>query len=144
MPTQPQATILIKILKRRPLANLNRFQKQLLGAVLIACFLGYAVCLLCLDYFYFDESSILYDFTWVHLKLLVKWFAPLAAVSLGIVAFIVYFVTHRILGPYERIVRELDEIIEGKHRKLLSVRKHDEMFGDLLKRINTLIKRIPD
>ena len=144
MMTPSHATMLIKILKRRPLFHLNRFQRQLMAAVLIASFFGYTACLLCLDYFYFDESSILYDFSWVHLKLLVKWFAPLAAVSLGLVAFILSFVSHRILGPYERIVRELDEIIEGKNRRALSVRKHDEMFSDLLKRINTLIKKIPN
>jgi len=132
----------LKIIKRSPLPHINRFQKNLLFPVLISCFLGFAICLLFLDYFYFDESSILYDFSWMHLKMLIKWFLPLVSFALVVVGVIVYYISSRILGPYERIVRELDEIIAGKHQHVLSVRRKDEMFADLLKRINALIKKI--
>jgi len=122
----------------------NKFQHRLILPVLLSCFLGFSVCLLFLDYFYFDESSIIYDFSWVHLKLLAKWFVPLVTFSLVVIGGIVYSITMRILGPYERILRDLDEIIDGKPRRFLSVRKNDEMFSDLLKRINALIKKIPE
>lgn len=135
---------MIKIFKRRPLPYLNKFQRRLLFPILLAAAMGLGLCLLCFDYFYFDESAIIYDFTWIHLKLLIKWFLPMAVFSLGLLAVIVYLITSRILGPYERILRELDEVIDGRHKRLLSVRRRDEMFGDLLKRINALIKKIPE
>jgi len=134
----------MKVRKRQSLPRVNRFQKRVMFAVMLGSLLGFIFCLLVLDYFYFDESSILFDFSWAHFRLLVKWFAPLAVFALLVMAMVSLVVTHRILGPYERIIRELDEIIDGKHRRLLSVRQKDEMFSDLLRRINALIKRIPD
>jgi len=50
-----------------------------------------------------------------------------------------YNISNQILGPYERIVRELDLIISGQGRKLLKVRRNDEMFAELVERINVLI-----
>lgn len=141
---QQEAVLLIKVLRRRPLPPLNKFQRRILVPILLACAFGLVLCLLCFDYFYFDESSIIYEFSWVHLKLLIKWFLPMAAGALLLVAGMVFFITVRILGPYERVVRELDEIIDSKHKKLLSVRRHDELFSDLLRRINILIKKIPE
>lgn len=50
-----------------------------------------------------------------------------------------YNISNQILGPYERIVHELDMILNGKGRRLLHVRKNDEMFAELVERINALI-----
>jgi len=52
-----------------------------------------------------------------------------------------YYVSHRIVGPHNRIILELDEIIKGTRTEPLSVRKDDKMFSELIDRINNLIKK---
>jgi len=49
-----------------------------------------------------------------------------------------------LVGAFERITRELDEVIEGKEKKIIRARIPDELANELLKRINILIQRIPD
>jgi len=50
-----------------------------------------------------------------------------------------FFITNKILGPYERIVRELDLVLSGKKRTAIKVRENGGMFSELLKRVNILI-----
>lgn len=43
-------------------------------------------------------------------------------------------------GPFERILRELDLVIEQKKSKRITARKKDFLANDLLKRINILLE----
>ena len=51
-------------------------------------------------------------------------------------------VASNLLGAFERIIRELDEIIENKEKRPVRARPSDELPNDLLKRINILIENI--
>ena len=55
-----------------------------------------------------------------------------------------YYVSGKIVGPYNRILTELDKIIEKGQKRAISVRKGDKLFEELVRRINLLIKKIPD
>ena len=46
----------------------------------------------------------------------------------------------RMVGPYERIIREMDEVIDGGRTAPLKLRKNDDFFKDLVTRVNKLIK----
>jgi hypothetical protein len=52
----------------------------------------------------------------------------------------VFKASHSLVGSFGRIHRELDEIIEGKSKKLITARPGDELAEDLLKRVNVLIQ----
>lgn len=52
-----------------------------------------------------------------------------------------YRITNKVLGPYERILRELDKVVDGRSRRALTVRDGDEMFAQLIERINVLMKQ---
>jgi Na+/melibiose symporter-like transporter len=69
---------------------------------------------------------------------------PAAAFLILIVCLYTYYLTNKMLGPYERIIRELDAVLETRQKKELTVREGDDMFRDLLKRINALIRQLPD
>jgi len=60
-----------------------------------------------------------------------------------LVVFWTYFASNKIVGPYERILRELDAILDGGPKKAIGTRKGDEMFSEILKRINVLIEKLP-
>ena len=66
--------------------------------------------------------------------------APAAIISL---LYIAIKATYRIVGPFERIIRELDAFIEGKKSDLITLRKKDR-FAPLVDRINILLQRIKE
>jgi methyl-accepting chemotaxis protein len=50
-------------------------------------------------------------------------------------------IVHMIVGPYNRIVKELGEYIEGKRQGRLAIRRGDR-FGPLVDNINKLIDKL--
>ena len=52
----------------------------------------------------------------------------------------VFKVSHNLLGAFGRIIRELDDVIDGKSKNVIYARPGEELSGDLLKRVNVLIK----
>jgi len=52
-------------------------------------------------------------------------------------------VSGNLVGAFQRIIRELDEFIDGKELKQIKARSKDDLANDLLKRINILIKNLP-
>jgi len=132
-----------KLKKRIVFVHINKYQKDLLYPILVSCFLGCLIALLALDYFYFDQSALICNFNLSHLKMLFVWFLPIVAFFLFVVGFQVYLLSNKIVGPCNRIVKELDQLLSGKGKKHLRVRQGDEMFRELTERINELIDKLP-
>lgn len=52
-----------------------------------------------------------------------------------------FVISHHLVGPFGRIIKEMDDVIEGKsQRMLITSRPGDELAADLLKRINILVE----
>lgn len=51
-----------------------------------------------------------------------------------------FFISRDLVGAFGRIIRELDEVIEGRSKKLISARPEDKLANELLKRVNILIQ----
>jgi nitrogen fixation/metabolism regulation signal transduction histidine kinase len=64
-----------------------------------------------------------------------------APFSILLILILAHRLTHRIVGPFDRIIRELDECIEGKKHEHIILRKNDK-FNPLVERINKLIDKI--
>ncbi|MBU1853210.1 MAG: hypothetical protein KJ957_04115 [Candidatus Omnitrophica bacterium] len=60
--------------------------------------------------------------------------------SILLILTLAYKITHRIIGPFDRIIRELDECIEGKKERHIRVRKTDK-FWPLVDKINKLLDK---
>ncbi len=63
------------------------------------------------------------------------------AVCILLITLWAFYVSNKLLGSVQRIIRELDDIIASKEKRFLETRKNDEPLEDLLKRINVLINR---
>ncbi len=50
-------------------------------------------------------------------------------------------VSGRMVGAFERVVRELDRVVDGEDVAFIKARDNDRLAGDLLKRVNVLIQR---
>lgn len=64
--------------------------------------------------------------------------APLTILAILILA---YNMAHRIVGPFDRVAKELDQVIEGKLKGHLTVRRTDKIWP-LVQRINRLLDNI--
>ncbi len=51
-----------------------------------------------------------------------------------------FVISHHIVGPFGRINKELDDIIAGKSKKLITSRPGDDLAASLLKRVNILVE----
>ncbi len=127
--------------KRNIFRHVNKFQARVLFYILAlgVCALGMMV--LFLAYLYADQNSLFYTIPSVTIKSAILIALPVTALAIVISCLYAFYLTNKILGPYERIIRELDEVLATNDRREVTVRCGDEMFSELLKRINALITR---
>jgi len=64
-----------------------------------------------------------------------------APVTIAAILFAAYQITHRMLGLYDRVVRELDAVIHGTKNDHIRVRNKDKLWP-LVERINKLIDKV--
>ncbi|HDZ77557.1 MAG TPA: methyl-accepting chemotaxis protein [Candidatus Omnitrophica bacterium] len=62
-------------------------------------------------------------------------------ISISLILVIAHRITHRIVGPFDRIIRELDKRIEGNTNEAITLRDNDK-FLPLVERINKLLNKI--
>lgn len=62
---------------------------------------------------------------------------------IAVILVFAYKVTHKIVGPYSRVLRELDESISGTRQGPIILRSKDK-FQPLVDKINILLERIKD
>jgi sensor histidine kinase YesM len=122
--------------------NISQTQKNFLYPILVSCMLGCIITLLILDYLYFDRGSIIYEYEFTKLKIIILIGCVLFSLTLFFITLAMYFVSNKIVGPYDRIIGELDKVLKGEFKGPLNVRKGDRLFKGLLDRINALIERI--
>ena len=138
-------TALLGSMKRNVFVNVNQHQARLLWPVLICC------CLACLFIILFlfslvtslTDAKEIFSIKMDFIKALMPWAVILISFLLIFIAVLGFQISNRILGGSERIIRELDKILDGQSKNPITLRKGDELLAELLKRINALIERIP-
>ncbi|KPA11371.1 conserved hypothetical protein, membrane, partial [Candidatus Magnetomorum sp. HK-1] len=139
-----------KSFKRNMLFNMNRFQATLVLPILLIMIVV-QILLGGMFYLSVSKTSMVLEQsnskTVVYQQLLIKYQAyfPFVITSISLLVFLlvywILYISNKILGPHERIIRELDEMIAGKkEKKPLTTRPNDQMFEELLPRINVLIE----
>jgi len=132
------------------LFNMNRFQATLVLPILLIMIVV-QILLVGMFYLSVSKTSMVLEQsnskTVVYQQLLIKYQAyfPFVITSISLLVFLlvywILYISNKILGPHERIIRELDEMIAGKkEKKPLTTRPNDQMFEELLPRINVLIE----
>lgn len=129
----------MKKFKRTTLFHVNRFQRNLFYPVVIAFFLGCIVSWLSIVYvliggYFFNSNLFLFQKA-------IPALLSLATILMILVVFWTLRVSGRYFGAYERIVKELDKVLAGKGGAPLKTREGDEVFEELVQRINILIEK---
>ena len=100
-----------------------------------------------LEVFQHDAAQAIIDRSdAVSVVFLTEWGIVLALtglIYLGSIFLWAYAVSNQMVAAFERIIRELDGIIEGRAKGPITARGRDELANALLKRLNVLIENIP-
>ena len=126
----------------------NRMHRDLFLIILLASLLPTIIVTICLYYLIFSVTASQFAIPEViaynlipaakRVTIIILVSAPILISAIMIFA---HKITHKIIGPFDRIVRELDEFIEGKKVGHIVIRQTDE-FVPLVERINKLLDRL--
>ena len=131
-----------EIVKRKTFSRINRFQRPIINIVIVTSFVA-IILELCIAYLYFDNTVINPLKEMSPLKILVLIILIEVPLIFYLVIVWAYKVSSHLVGAFERVLAELDNVLAGKGKKHIHARKGDDLAEELLKRINTLIDRIP-
>ena len=125
----------------------NKLHREIFLTVLAAALLPCFIVTIALYYLIFNVMSgqlgipeaIAYNIIPAARK--VSLYLILAApASVFVILILAYKITYRLIGPFDRIVRELDECVKGKKLDHIVIRKKDK-FQPLVNNINKLIDK---
>ncbi len=137
----------VKIPRKFISFNPNRFQKPLINFLLFPCTITFAVLFVYIGFLYYDVTSKMYSLRLSNPLLIDQRILSIIIILWVLLFFVLYWayrVSSQLVGAFDRILRELDEYLDGKGKKHIHSRKNDKLADELLKRINALIDRIPD
>ncbi len=126
----------------------NNLHKQIFLLVALAALVPLVIATVCLYYLIFGitamevgiPEAIAYNILPAARRVTIILFTAAPAAILAVLV-IAHKVTHSIVGPFDRIVRELDEHLEGKGKGPIIIRKTDK-FSPLVDRINKLLAKL--
>ena len=132
--------------ERRRFVGLNRWQRHSVMLAVAPAFVLFLFMFLLIEIFQPELSDVIIRSSdEAAVVVLTRWgvwlFAALAACSLAVVTW-AYVASRNVLGALDRLLKELDEMLDGRReRKSLSVRAKDTLAHELVKRVNKLIER---
>jgi hypothetical protein len=131
---------------RSIILNTNKFEKLIIYPILFFSLLAALLVYLCLEYniriSIYPKEPVILSIDAIQFREAIPYMLVGIALMLICIISWSYYIANKIVGPHDRIVRELDEVLEGKKTDVLTVRQDDKMFSELLERINKLIKKI--
>ncbi len=132
--------------KRQRFLRINRWQRQSIKLSVAPALVLFLFMFLLIEVFQTQLRDVIITSTdEAAIVALTRWgvllFLALAACFLAVVAS-TYVASRNVLGPFDRLLREMDEMLDGRReRKPLTVRPKDDLAKELLKRVNKLIER---
>ena len=129
--------------KRKLIGNTNKYQHQIVLATFILpltyCLVIYFLILLMEN----DLTRVLTsNAATPNAALIYRWMGVLTLCLIALLFALLawsYVLSKRIVGPFGRIIRELDEVLEGKRKTPIKARPKDILANELLERVNVLI-----
>ncbi len=133
---------------RRKQLFANKIHKQIFILVTLAALVPTVIVTICLYYLIFGitamqlgiPEAIAYNILPAAEKVL-SILLIAAPIAIAVILITAHRMTHTIVGPYDRIVRELDEHIAGKREGKIIIRSNDK-FLPLVERINKLLSML--
>ncbi len=137
---------MVKTGTRHRFVGLNRWQRHSVTLAVAPALVLFVFVFLLIEIFQPELSDVIIRSSdEATVVVLTRWgvwmFVALAACMLAVVTW-AYVASRTVLGAIDRLLREMDEMLDGRReRKPLSVRAKDTLAHELVKRINKLIEQ---
>ncbi len=132
----------------RAFLHTTKHQRQIIRLSVVPSTIFCVVMYFLLQAFQREMAEAIYSASDVaSIKFVSEWvFALLSVVLLylGCGFLWAYAVSNNVVGPFERIIEEMDKVIHEGARHQITVRQRDELAQELLERVNVLVKNLPD
>lgn len=134
--------------KRRKLFFANKIHREIFIIIFCAAIFPAIITAFSLFYLFFQISaeqlgipeSIAYNLIPVAQRVITILFVA-TPISILIILIFAHKITHKMIGPFDRIVRELGESIDGTRQGPIILRKGDK-FWPLVDKINILLEEL--
>ncbi|MDP8234168.1 MAG: hypothetical protein P9M06_05150 [Candidatus Saelkia tenebricola] len=133
---------------RRKKLFANNLHKQIFLLIALSALLPMIIAAICMYYLIFGitamevgiPETIAYNILPAarRVTVILSIAAPIVIFAILVIA---HKMTHSIVGPFDRIVRELNDHLEGKGRGPIILRKNDK-FSPLVDNVNKLLDKI--
>lgn len=130
--------------KRKRAFPTNKYQKRVLLLAFIPIVIVYVALIAFATLFKHELMNVmLMDSPAMGIQFLMRWHI-IVIFALAVVFIIIliwaYKMSANLVGAFERIIRELDEVIAGRSQRKIKARARDELANELLHRVNQLIE----
>jgi len=125
--------------KRTTIFHVNKTQRIFFYPVIIAFFLGCTISWLSLTYFLIGEYLVEPDID--QLQRAIPVLLTVTTILMFVVIFWTFRISNRHFGFYDRVIKDLDDVLSGARKESVKTRKGDVLFNELLERINVLIEK---
>jgi len=138
----------MKLRWRRRKIFANSLHKELVKLFALASVVPAIIVALCFYYYLLttvgSAESLSSDALTLNMVAVAKQVLTLLIIALPVCVLTILFFTrkvaHTIIGPFDRIVNEIDQNLQGKRKGSIHLRKGDK-FKPLVDRINTLLEK---
>jgi len=132
---------------RKLFRHTNIYQRQIIKLTLIPVAALCALISVFLLRFRFELiDMVLYGSNSPSLEFIDQWFV-IIIIALWSIFFVVTYLSYRVslklVGAFERVIKELDGVITGDSRHPITARDEDFLANALLRRVNILIDNLP-
>jgi hypothetical protein len=136
-----------KYKNRKLFLHTNKYQRQIINTALLPSLMFCVlISVFCLRFRFEIIDLLVYGTRPLSLAFIDKW---LIVIVLGLWLFFIFIlyqtftISLSLVGPFERINKELDETIKGETRHHIKARDDDTLANELLERVNILIDNLP-
>jgi len=132
---------------RKLFSHTNRYQRKIINiAVIPSVAFCTMISIFCFRFRLEIVDMMIYGTRSISMHVIDKWLIIIVAGLWAFFIFILYQtfkISLDLVGPFERINRELDETIKGEVRHHIKARDNDQLANEILQRINILIDNLP-
>ena len=133
--------------KRKLFFRVTKYQRPIVSLALCpALFLCILITVFVIYYQNELVNMILYTTKPISARIITQWGTIIIGtlwVSFFVLSILSCQISSNLVGAFERIMREMDDIIAGKERRIIRARPKDDLANELAKRINILIDSLP-
>ena len=132
--------------KRKKYLNTNKYQRQIIRLAIVPSLAICVIISIMIKVYHMRLIDVLLFGSFVEgVNFVNNWSIFLLASLWSFFIFIVmwaFVVSLRLVGAFNRIIKEMDDVISGKNIKHIGARPRDHLANELLKRINVLIDKM--